>query len=603
MTDRTLHVQAFPDLFASPPAPRYRTVTSESLALPMRDGVPIAIDVILPEGVAAGERLPTLMIMARYWRSMALIFPNPPGKPPIGPREEAVGYFASLGYAVVVVDARGTGASGGVWRTVWGADERADYAEVARWIGAQPWSDGRIGAYGISYEGTTALLTASLGLAGVRGVIPQEIEFDLYTDVALPGGILNKAFIHAWDASNRRLDSGRTSSLFPPLARLVITGPRPVDGDREALRRAIAGHSANLDVYSAIERITFREDLFDGDGGTLDDASVFSRRAAIEASGTPLFTWGSWLDGATANAVLHMLSAFSNPQIAVIGAWKHEMTAHGSPFLPPNSPPDPPQKRRWAMMAGFFEAALSEEGAIAGRTLYYTTLGEPGWKTGHSFPPPEARAETWYFAPDRALSPDAPTEAGGADCYRVDFATTTGTTNRWHTPMAQPVIYRDRAKADARLLTYTSAPLTADMEITGYPVLHLYLASTHADGAFFVYLEDVDPDGVVRYLTEGELRGLHRALNPDGVPYPSAMPPHSFRRADSAPLPIAQLVELVIGLQPISALVRRGHRVRVALAGADADTFARIPEQGIPDWRVSRAPDAASHIILPVVPR
>lgn len=64
--------------------------------------------------------------------------------------------------------------------------------------------------------------------------------------------------------------------------------------------------------------------------------------------------------------------------------------------------------------------------------------------------------------------------------------------------MAKPLVYPDRAREDRRLLTYTSAPLECDIEITGYPIVTMYAASTEADSAFFVYLEDVDEKGVVR---------------------------------------------------------------------------------------------------------
>jgi len=57
------------------------------------------------------------------------------------------------------------------------------------------------------------------------------------------------------------------------------------------------------------------------------------------------------------------------------------------------------------------------------------------------------------------------------------------------------VVYPDRAEEDRRLLTYTSKPLEEDTEITGHPVVTLYVTSTATDGAFFVYLEDVDEAG------------------------------------------------------------------------------------------------------------
>ncbi len=590
-------------LFNAPPPKRYKAVESSSLYLTMRDGVQIAIDVMLPAERPSQARLPTLMIMARYWRSMALRVPDPPKRALQGPRESVAADLIPRGFAVVVVDARGTGASMGVNRHPWMPEELADYREVADWITQQTWSDGNIGAFGISYEGATALRLASTGAPSVKAVIPQEIEYDVYTDVALPGGVFNEAFIKAWNASNQRLDNNQTSDLFPRLARFLIKGVRPVDSDRKTralLKQAIQTHQANTDVYQAMRGVTYRDDPFGQTGVTLDDFSVFANQSAIEQSGVSVFSWGSWLDGAAAEAALRTFNTFSNPQLVVIGAWKHEMTASASPYHKPNAAPNPTQAQQWDAMAQFFTQTLQQGQSLTGKTLYYTTLGTDTWRTTDQFPPANVTPQTWYFQPARGLAPTAP-PTSGSDSYTVDFEATTGLQNRWHTQMARPVVYQDRAAQDARLLTYTSAPLTADLEITGYPIVTLYVASSEADGAFFVYLEDVDENGVVRYITEGQLRAIHRKLSATPAPYQTGMPPHSFKRADSAPMPRGETVALTIGLQPTSVLIRKGHAVRVAIAGADKDTFARIPTQGTPIWEVSHGDALASHIQLPIV--
>ena len=59
------------------------------------------------------------------------------------------------------------------------------------------------------------------------------------------------------------------------------------------------------------------------------------------------------------------------------------------------------------------------------------------------------------------------------------------------------------------MLTYTLAPLSGDTEVTGHPIITLYVASSEKDGAFCVYLEDIAPDGQCRYVTEGVLPALH----------------------------------------------------------------------------------------------
>ena len=160
--------------------------------------------------------------------------------------------------------------------------------------------------------------------------------------------------------------------------------------------------------------------------------------------------------------------------------------------------------------------------------------------------------------------------------------------------------YGDRTEADSRLLTYTSAPLAGDMEITGNAVISLEVSSTHEDGAFIVYLEDVAPDGYVRLLTEGELRAVHRAVS-DSPALATFGPLHSFSSSDGQPLAPGEITTLSFALLPVSALVREGHAIRVAIAGHDKDTFIRVPETGNPVIQVYRQQGNVSWIDLPVI--
>jgi uncharacterized protein len=111
------------------------------------------------------------------------------------------------------------------------------------------------------------------------------------------------------------------------------------------------------------------------------------------------------------------------------------------------------------------------------------------------------------------------------------------------------------------------------------PVVSLFVTSTHADGAFFVYLEDIDENGQVTYLTEGQLRALHRRISSEPSPVKLPVPYHSFMKKDAMPLKPGEIAELRFGLQPVSVLVKKGYRLRVAIAGHDKDTFIRIPRR------------------------
>ncbi len=570
-------------LAAGSPQPRFGKVDAVSRYLPMRDGTRIAVDVMLPRGLDPGERLPAVLIMARYWRSIRLRIPEPRGRAFIGPRDGIADYLLARGFAVVVVDARGTGASLGVSRYPFAPDELEDYAEVARWIRGQPWSNGAIGATGVSYEGSTALYLGASGTEGVRGLVVQEIEFDVYRDIAFPGGVYNQGFVDAWDASNRLLDANRTSALFGPWwSRWMLGGVRPVADDPGALAEAVAGHRFNTDVGAAMRGVTFADDPFGETGVTLGDFSVPARLTGLVAGRAALCTWGSWLDMASADAVLSLARALPNPQVVVIGDWKHEMTGGGSPW---GDPLDPPRRDQHAVMARFLHETLVDRFQPEGTTIYYRTLGRPGWTRDTVFPPAGAAPQRWWLGPDGTLLAEPPPP--GNIGYQVDFSATTGRHNRWLTPMAVPVSYPDRAGADRHLLTWTSGPLGEDLEITGYPEADLWVTSDREDSAFFLYLEEVDEHGVVRYATEGILRAIHRRVRDDLRPaWAGPGPWHTFRRDDAMPLQPGEPARLRFALQPVSVVFRRGRRIRIALAGADAGTFARVPAAGDVHWTV-----------------
>ncbi len=102
-------------------------------------------------------------------------------------------------------------------------------------------------------------------------------------------------------------------------------------------------------------------------------------------------------------------------------------------------------------------------------------------------------------------------------------------------------------------------------------------------------------------LPEGQLRALHRRISDDPPPYHMPEPYHSFKRKDGAILVPGEIAEISFGLHPISALIRKGHRLRVAIAGADKDSFVRISADGVPVITLERNRLHASYIDLPVI--
>lgn len=587
------------------PTPTHSGMTVESVYVPMRDGVRLAVDIHLPASRGDGERLPTLVYITRYWRAIDYRA----GFKRLDSSTRPWEFLTAHGYAVVTVDARGTGASFGTRRHEWDKEEVKDGADLAQWITEQPWSNGVLGATGTSYSGTTAELFAAPNHPAVKAVLPRFNEFDPYTDIAFPGGLYLRGFVDTWSSSTTSLDNNlmpderSASTLEKFVMRLAVRGVKPVDADadRALLRQAVAEHKANVHAAEISHGMTYRDD--DVGGISNKDFSVYAYRDAIERSGVAIYGWGGWMDAVTADAVIRRWQTVNARQMAVVGAWNHGAGQHASPFAPGRSD----TLQHWNEFLRFFDYTLKDidtgiAAELDARTLTYFTMGEERWKSTTVFPPPDAVPQAWYFAEGGTLSTAAPT-GDGDDSFTVDFGSTTGKTNRWYTQLGGgAVIYEDRATADRGLLTYASAPLEADLEITGYPVVTLHLSSTATDGAIFVYLEVVKPDDSVIYLTEGELRLLHRSVSDDEPPYAQPVPYHSFNRADGQPLTPGEMTTVTFGLLPTSVLLRRGDRICVALAGADNDLFPRIPAEGsAPTLTISRAAAAPSHITLPVI--
>jgi putative CocE/NonD family hydrolase len=498
------------------------------------------------------------------------------------------------------MDVRGTGASTGTWRRSRSREETRDYAEVAEWIARQPWSDGTIAGWGISYGANTADFLAAEAGRRVKAIVPLFPDYDAYNDLLFPGGVFHLAFGKLWSEAVKQQDL----NVPRPGPDGRSRGVRPVEGEggEELLRQLVAARESVPDMYQGLRLITYKDDDPPGFGGGYTERSAHAQVRALEASGAAMLTWGSWMDAGTANGVLHRFMTLRNPQRAAIGAWSHAARFAASPYLPPDSPLEPTLEQQQMEQLCFLDQfARGRPSGMDDRLLAYYTMGEERWKTTGVWPPPGSREETWYLGPDGTLTRQAPAAASGADRYTVDFDATTGTTNRWYTQRGGgDVIYPDRAEADRRLLTYTSGPLDRDLEITGTPVVTLRVRSTAADGAFFVYLEDVAPEGRVTYLTEGQLRAVHRKVSTEPPPYRTFAPYRTYLRKDALPLVPGEVAELRFGLLPTSVRIHRGHRIRVAIAGADRDSFARVPEAEVPVITVERNRDSPSSIVLPV---
>jgi uncharacterized protein len=583
------------------PPEKFMGMVRFSRYIHVRDGTRIAIDVYLPDPSGEEERFPAILLQTRYWRSVA--YRPDAARDADDPLslEKMSSYkrrFLSQGYAWIDVDARGTGASFGFRTAEFSQDEVRDGGDIVDWIIRQPWSNGKVGALGMSYEGTTAELLLVNEHPAVKAATPMFSLFDTYADIAFPGGIRAAWFLNTWGAGNEILDRNEVQPAFQD----TMFGVRPVDEDVDGtlLAAAIEEHRGNIPLNQRLAGITYREDSSTAAAiDSIDTLSPSSKQESITASGAAVYSISGWFDGAYAHSAVKRFLTLPDPGSKILlGPWNHGGGSNISPFSLGQAGFDMPGE-----LLKFFDYHLRQlnTGIDLEEPVHYFTMGAECWKAASSWPPP-AVLTPFYFGEKGKLQSGPPVDENPGDLYRVDYSAGTGEQTRWNSLIGMPLDtpYPDRPDQDKRLLCYTTAPLEEDCEVTGHAVLNLFVVVDQVEADFFVYLEDVDPHGGVNHVSEGLLRGSQRKISPTDPPYHSPAPYRAYRRDQVEPIHPGEVIHLVIDLLPVSYVFLEGHSIRIALSGADKDHFlAPTPEP--PTWRILRDTRYASRLMLPLV--
>ncbi len=575
-----------------------------SLYVAMRDGCRLAVDVYLPQpsdGTAALRSWPTVVILTPYYRRFAVA----PSNRPVEASPGACRFRDLLvprGYALVVVDVRGTGASFGTRDSFRSPVEREDYREIADWIVRQPWSNGVIGATGISYVGAAALFLASTGHPAVKAIAPLFAVWDTWADHFYPGGVLLTQLARNYDALMVALDHDRRELLgrFAYFSEPAFAGPQPVDddGDGSLLRAAVAEHAGNFRMPDFLAEFRFRDDRLPYDPAFGTPSFSPYHYAETIAEDVAIYSVSGWMDGAgyANGAIVRFLSLPNRKRHLLLGAWDHGARTNVSPWREAVEP-------RFSVLAEvlrFFDEYLQGRATGLAREapVHYFTMHEEAWHAAPDWPPIGA-TRALYLGENNGLA--AAPGGAGADRYRVDFALGTGAGTRHGRLSALDTrdYYADWQGRDAGMLCYTGPALARDVEVSGHPVVTLWLEADQGDAAVFVYLSEVEPDGRVRYVTEGVLRALHRAEAPCPRFEQRTWPYHPFTRAAAAPLPAGRVERLRFALLPTSWRFKAASRIRIAIAGADCDHYAQVPHGRPPTLTIHRGADVASMIELP----
>ncbi|MBL8267705.1 CocE/NonD family hydrolase, partial [Steroidobacter sp.] len=604
--------------------------------------------------------------------------PLPQGKTP--------GVFVQHGYAMVAADMRGTGASEG-WMNQMSDVLRQDGKALVDWIAAQPWSNGNVGMMGGSYEGWSQLAVASMKPAALKTIVPKNpgwdafkthpggvfsyafmqtwsgLTFHLNRGSSFPAFPLSSAPpVIDEDGDGDLLDEvpvdlNGNGWFYDDYAWPIWKGPEPryADGVKRQHHyylSAILQHQAHpggapgsYDGFSLTSAARFRDAPRPGDGLTAPGLN-WAWVPEIRDSGIPIFFQAGWFDPFV-RSVFELQSSLASSNVTKLLATPTYHQGISPAFAKTiETTPDPTS----ALTLQWFDRWLKGvDNGIEREPALTMFVANGGWRKQPQWPLAEQQATRFYLDRANALTSELKTAARGKDSYKADFSHQSGwpptldtssiaEVNR-RVPRAEPtspVFLRNRqfmyglpegppnrTEQDRKALVYTSAPLQADTDVIGHPIVQLWASSTADDGDFFFYLEDVAPDGTAILVTEYQHRAGFKYLRDNdqiipgksGIDVKPELPWHGFNQADYDPKVFAggRVAQIRTALYPTAWRFRKGHSIRLAIAAADWPTFelhpALSPENRpdaasnvVPTLGIHRGGREASYIELPVVP-
>jgi predicted acyl esterase len=598
-----------------------------------RDGTKLSAAVYLPGPPDAGP-YPTVVEYSGYSVSnpTGSIAKSLCGVTPVACRtpDQPGSLLAAVnGYAVVAVNVRGTGCSGGAY-DFFETLQRLDGYDVIETVAAQPWVlNHRVGMVGLSYPGIAQLFVAAEQPPSLAAIAPQSVFDDTARGVLAPGGLHNEGFAYQW--ANQVLDrakpygQGWEHKVVEERGDAVCAANQGLRGQNvDATAKAKANPyytdaiAAQFDITRFADRIkvpvfltgSFQDEQTGGRFPRLFDWLVnapvkkftMMNGAHVDGFAPQILTeWKTFLDIYVAGKVTGI-----SPQARTLIESGIASTFDAHPKLPPD---------RWvtgeplATIRERFEAeppvrVLFENGA--------GDLSQPGapiarWEQRFAaWPLPGTTAQPWYLHANGTLGPDRP--PAGAAAARFVFAADlakrtslpgTSLNEAFH---AQPPYAWEPDTATGAVVADTP-PQTAAQTYVGSASADLWVRSSTDDGALGATLSIIAADGHETFVSSGVLRLKFRALDTDAT----ALDPNpSLREASAATVKPGEWNQARVEIFPFAQVVRPGERLRLSIhsPGGDRPRWSWVVDDAWNGSTIDIGQDAAhpSRLVLSLVP-
>jgi predicted acyl esterase len=497
---------------------KYDIVIERDVKVRMPDGTILDGNIWRPD---AAEKFPVILGAHAYNKDLQSPPMRPVGFTPMRGYMESGDstFFARRGYVHAVFNVRGSGSSEGFYQLM-GPQEVRDVCDLIDWLATQPWSNGEIGMFGVSYYARLAKAVAAAGPKPLKAIFSPFAGTDDYRHRCYHGGILAHGFISHW-----------RNSLHRPNYRSLYKEQHGETAYKEAIAQAMRDQE-----IMALPGL--REALHNPDSGTnaliVDfilhpfDGPFWREHSAHDDQATiPAYLGACW-----GNYGLHLPGAFS--------AWKNWRGAKKMVIGPPIYLDRPVYQYQDEALRWFDHWLKGVENGVMDEPPIRCFIAPTGdWKNLDDWPPPEARWTTFYLHKDGVLSEHELWPAEGSDSF-------------------------DESNFEHGALTYATPLLVENTEVLGPSVLTLYVSVTDTDALLFVTLLLIDRDAHEHELTRGWLRASQRRLREDSTPW-EPVQAHESREL----LEPGVIYELRIPVVATARLFQAGERIALRIKGAD----------------------------------